>query len=114
MPFVYVPDAAAPQAPYQHYPPFMPAPPQQPLTKKAKKISLKQMYKAKTEIEEMMRAVEESAKKNKKEDKKKRDGLNWIELSLLLIFISLPIAVVELIGALSLVKASGLIKLING
>lgn len=120
MAYVYIPDPQYnyPQGP--QYPQYPQQPPQTPIYipnpphgKKDKKPSLKQLFRAKMQIEELMKNVEEHNKKNKKEDKKKRDGLNWIELSLLLIFISVPLASMEIIGALALVKTTGLLKLIQ-
>lgn len=104
MAWIYTPDPMPPQQQpgYQH--PMFFQQPQQPTTKKAKKASLKQLFRAKMQIEEMMKNVEEYNKKNKKEDKKKKDGLNWIELSLCLIVCSLPIAAIELVAIFSLAK----------
>lgn len=95
---------------------YMPQPPATALNfpKKGRKASLKQMFKAQQEIEQLIKAVQESKNKDKKDDKKKREGLNWVEMSLALVFISLPIAACEIIGAIALIKATGLFKLING
>lgn len=105
----YTPDPVPPQFGQQFGQPQIvyvpqPVPPVVPGGKKGKKASLKSMFKARQEIDELIKAVEEAKKKDKKEEPKKRSGLTWIELTLLLVFVSIPIASIELIAAVMLAK----------
>lgn len=59
------------------------------------KLSAKKIAKIAKDWNDLLKSVEEAKSKDKKEDKKKKDGLNWVELSLCLIVASIPIAVVE-------------------
>lgn len=104
MAYIYVPDPPSPQTSYQPPSPIY-LPPPAPPTKKAKKASLKQMFKARQEIDNFIEALSKAEKEKKKDDKpKKKDGLNWVELTLCLVMLSIPIASVELIAIYTIAK----------
>ena len=106
MPYVYVPDVQPPQQQYPGpYPVFMPTPPVSPISKQPKPgkgLSYKRAKKISDDWLKILSEIDE-AKKKGKPDSKKKDGLNWIELSLLLTFISIPIACIEIGVAVMLV-----------
>lgn len=107
MAYIYVPDPQPPQqAPYQQ-PIYVTTPPMPPNTKVTPKVGKGLSYKrAKKISDEWLKVLSEveEAKKKGKTDKGKREGLNWVELSLLLVFISIPIASIEVIAAVMIAK----------
>jgi hypothetical protein len=110
MPYVYVPDPQPPQSGPQYYPQqqpvvFVPTPPISPISKPPKPgkgLSYKRMKKISDDWVKMLSDIDE-AKKKGKPDAKKKEGLNWMELSLLLIFVSMPIACIEVGAAFGIV-----------
>lgn len=89
----------------QQQPIYIPPAPPAKTGKKANKASLKQMFKARQELDSFIEALEKAAKEKKKDDKpKKKDGLNWVELTLCLVMCSIPIASVELIAIYAIAK----------
>lgn len=103
--YVYVPDPMPPQqpGPYQQ-PIYIPTPPISPISKTPKPgkgLSYKRMKKISDDWVKMLSEIDEAKQKGK--PSKKREGLNWIELSLLLIFISIPLACIEVGAAIMMV-----------
>jgi hypothetical protein len=107
MAYIYVPDPMPPQTQGPQIPIYVTTPPLPPNTKVTPKVGKGLSYKRAKKISDewlkVLSEVEEAKKKGKPEDKK-RHGLNWVELSLLLIFVSIPIASLELILAVMLGK----------
>lgn len=106
MAYVYVPDPVAPQpGPYQPiYVPTPPTPTQQKTPKIGKQLSYKRAKKISDDWLKILDEIEQAKKGKGGDSKKKREGLNWIELSLLLIFVSIPVASLELIAAVMIAK----------
>jgi hypothetical protein len=110
---IWTPDPMPPQQPQGPYPPqtiYYPTPPISPISKPPKPgkgLSVKRMRKISDDWLKILSEVEDTKNKGKKPDAKKRDGLNWIELSLLLVFISPLVALAEVGGAILLVHLIG-------
>jgi hypothetical protein len=100
--YIWTPDPMPPQSqgPYQpiqqvYVPAAPPLPPNHKTPKPGKGLSYKRAKKISDDWLKILSEVEE-AKKKGKPDQKKKEGLNWVELSLMLIFVSIPIACIEL------------------
>jgi len=115
MAYVYVPDQLPPQqmGPYQPqvqpiYIPTPPLPPNatHPTKKGGKGLSVKRVRAIADEWAKVLEEVEQ-AKKGKKPPPEKRKGLNWVELTLFLVFVSPIVAGLEVGMAMMVVHLIG-------
>ncbi len=115
MAYVYVPDQLPPQqmGPYQPqvqpiYIPTPPLPPNatHPTKKGGKGLSVKRVRAIADEWNKVLEEIEQ-AKKGKKPPETKRKGLNWVELTLFLVFVSPIVAALEVGMAIMVVHLIG-------
>lgn len=111
---IWTPDQMPPQqqGPYQPQVVYYPTPPlppnaPNPVKKGGKGLSVKRVRAIADEWNKVLSEIEDAKKKGKPDTAKKREGLNWVELSLVLMFVSPLIAGLELGAAIMLVHLIG-------
>jgi len=117
MAYVYVPDQLPPQqmGPYQPqvqpiYIPTPPLPPNatHPTKKGGKGLSVKRVRAIADEWNKVLEEIEQAKKgKHHHSEKDKRKGLNWVELTLFLVFVSQIVAGLEVGMAIMVVHLIG-------
>ncbi len=116
MAYVYVPDQLPPQSmgPYQPQvqPIYIPTPPlppgnTNPTKKGGKGLSVKRVRAISDEWLKVLEEVEAAKKGKRAPEKDKRKGLNWVELTLFLVFVSPIVTGLEVGIAISVVHLIG-------